>query len=109
MPAGLTHVFHFLGIFASGSLRGVLGSKTAIALKDRVICAANFVEERRGRCSFRLGLHARFISANFGSLIGQSAPARYDKMAALSYLKQSPVFFTKRIIDKNFEAHVSIQ
>ena len=31
-PVHLTHVFHFLRVFASGNLRGALGSKAAIAL-----------------------------------------------------------------------------
>jgi hypothetical protein len=30
----LTHVFHFLCVFASGNLRGVLGSKTAISFQE---------------------------------------------------------------------------
>jgi hypothetical protein len=28
------HVFHFLGVFAPGNLRGVLGSKAAVALQE---------------------------------------------------------------------------
>ena len=44
MPTGLAGVFHFLGIFASGSLRCVLGGKASIALQHGVIGAADFVE-----------------------------------------------------------------
>jgi hypothetical protein len=34
---GLTHVFHFLCVFASGNFRGVLSSKAAISLPHRVV------------------------------------------------------------------------
>ena len=36
-PVRLTGAFHFLGVFASGDLRGDLGSKTAIAFEHGVV------------------------------------------------------------------------
>jgi len=53
-PVRLTHVFYSLCVFASGSLRGVLGSKAAISLQHgrvRAVLAAR--QDNRRHCEFR--------------------------------------------------------
>src|ERR1700676_4554516 len=42
-PVRLMHVFHLLGVFASGDFRSVLGSKAAIAFQHGVVGIADFV------------------------------------------------------------------
>ena len=42
-PTGLTPILHFLSVCASGSRRGVLGSKAAVSLQHGVVWTADFV------------------------------------------------------------------
>jgi hypothetical protein len=55
----LPGVFHFLCVFASGNLRGVLGGKAASPLVESVAGGANFVEEAQGGAPFGFAMGTR--------------------------------------------------
>jgi hypothetical protein len=62
-PVRMTGVFHSLGVFASGNLRGVLGGEAAISFQHGIVGTADFVE----KCNRCLVLSSR--DAKLGELV----------------------------------------